>query len=164
RRGLRLLWLWLWRRRRRWRRRLLDHGWAASKKPARVVSGDQGAQCGTRLGAALRLAGKDADEGTQPLVEAGLLGAQSDASYGVSMAAHDRAMAQLRLEDVVTGVDDDALDRMVLLEQPALTLQLDGARHRVDELAAQHLEEDADVAGVGAEGGGERVEIGLRRW
>src|SRR5487761_1694770 len=72
-------------------------------------------------------------------------------------------MSQLGLEDVLTRPDRDLPDRMLFLEEAPLPLDLHGPRHGGEQLGAEHLEVDRDVGGVQVEGGGDAVEVGVRR-
>src|ERR1035441_9037315 len=126
-------------------------------------SGDLGAQTGESLGADLGLGAQDRDQRSTPGLEAQVLGAENDTPDRMSVSARNRTTAQFGLEDILSRPDRDLPDRVILLEEAALTLDHDRTRHGGEQLAAEHLEEDRDVRGIHVEGGGDGIEVRLGR-
>src|ERR1035441_1152318 len=126
-------------------------------------SGDFGTQGGERLGADLGLGAQDHDQSSAPGLEAQILGAENDTPHRMSVSARHRTTAQFGLENVLSRPDRYLPDRVILLEETTLALDLDRARHGIQQLAAEHLEEDRDVGGIHVERGGDGVEVRVGR-
>src|SRR5262249_23657633 len=111
---------------------------------------------------ALGLGDEGTGEGVDPAAELELLAAQCDPADELASAAGDAAVLVLELEALVAELDLDPAHGFRPGHEALLPLDLYVPGHGLGQLGCQRLDEHLEVGAVGAERGGDKIEVSVR--